>query len=690
MIINHNIPALNTYNRLTANNAGMASALEKLSSGLRINKAADDAAGLAISEKMRSQIRGLDQAVRNAQDGISLIQTAEGALGETHAILQRMRELSVQAANDTYTSQDRLQIQKEIDQLTLEIDRIAATSQFNSKNLLNGDMSALTSTDKIETLVFMRDGLRAVDQFGQKAPGGGNYQLKITAEVGVSEVQKTDIMTVKHDVFEGGTGIGKGIWATFGKLEGLESVEFVKASGSGLNLSAEYDGLKITVTLTYKELTPASTGVDESIGTTVQEMYEYLRSQSIITEIGLAATLATGVSVSTGLNSIVRRNLGDVVFWDRRIETDGGNDEQFNLFNAATSGVKLEDEGYGARVGMVAQEFTRLRDIEKFWDASGNFILANPQTIYLTQGNGYKTSITLFDQDTVQSVTDKLNLAIYYDLKQNAVVTAEVFGKSKFATYVANTVAGTENKTLNGTWVIESAIAGNDGRIAFSGNDNILNALSLTTIRNAKENIFTVDVTDAHTQAVIASSVRFSGNLLIGAIHPNIDVKFDSNAGLDVKSDSGADEGFKLTKGADYYTYVHIADRTMVLHVGANQMQDIGVGIADMSAQALGVSNLLVTDNERANHAIGKIDGAIYAVSSERAKLGAVQNRLDHTISNLTTSSENLTAAESRIRDVDMAKEMMNFTRYQILASAATSMLAQANLMPQTVLTLLR
>ncbi|TZE82172.1 flagellin Hag [Calorimonas adulescens] len=144
MIINHNISALNTYRQLSVNNTNAQKSLEKLSSGLRINRAGDDAAGLAISEKMRGQIRGLDQAQRNAQDGISLIQTAEGALNETHSILQRMRELVVQAANDTNTTtEDRANIQKEISQLQSEINRIASTTQFNTKNLLDGTASGL-------------------------------------------------------------------------------------------------------------------------------------------------------------------------------------------------------------------------------------------------------------------------------------------------------------------------------------------------------------------------------------------------------------------------------------------------------------------------------------------------------------------------------------------------------------------
>ena len=145
MIINHNMMAMNTYNKLSANNASASKALEKLSSGLRINRAGDDAAGLAISEKMRGQIRGLDRATSNAQDSISLIQTAEGALTETHSILQRMRELAVQASNDTNTDDDRKELQAEVTQLVAEMDRIGNTTEFNTKKLLNGDAAGLAA-----------------------------------------------------------------------------------------------------------------------------------------------------------------------------------------------------------------------------------------------------------------------------------------------------------------------------------------------------------------------------------------------------------------------------------------------------------------------------------------------------------------------------------------------------------------
>lgn len=153
MIINHNVTALNTHNKLAAATGAQSKSMEKLASGLRINKAGDDAAGLAISEKMRAQVRGLDQAGRNAQDGISLIQTAEGALNETHDILQRMRELAVQSSNDTNTTTDRGEIQKEFDQLVDEVDRIAGTTEFNTQNLL-GAKTGSAFTGSAQSFTF--------------------------------------------------------------------------------------------------------------------------------------------------------------------------------------------------------------------------------------------------------------------------------------------------------------------------------------------------------------------------------------------------------------------------------------------------------------------------------------------------------------------------------------------------------
>ncbi|MDR1874665.1 MAG: flagellin, partial [Synergistaceae bacterium] len=179
LIVNHNIPALQSYNAVNSTSNALQKSIQKLSTGLRINSAADDAAGLAISEKMRAQVRGLDRAVANSQDGISMIQTAEGALNEVHSILQRMRELSVQAANDTLTQQDRGYIQDEVNQLREEITRIGNTTQFNKKKLLDGSAAALWSSDKMTTRAIINGGLRQIDAFGQKASIEGNYKISI-------------------------------------------------------------------------------------------------------------------------------------------------------------------------------------------------------------------------------------------------------------------------------------------------------------------------------------------------------------------------------------------------------------------------------------------------------------------------------------------------------------------------------
>jgi len=944
MIINHNLPALNAYFTLQSNNNQVSRSLQKLSSGLRINRAADDAAGLAISEKMRSQIRGLDQATRNAQDGISLIQTAEGALNETHSILQRMRELSVQAANDTYTSQDRQNIQAEIDQLTSEIDRIAGTTQFNGKSLLDGSTSALVSSDKLTTKIFMRDGLRVLDQFGQKAAGGGNYKLSIEAEVGVAQVQKSDIFKVKHAsttettsitssnycdgrfanaqvcviagtstcndamstlniVFDFGGGCTYTV--TDADLNGSSATTLaaliradanlstrICASNSGttLCLISKTAGQDFTVTATMcnnvtlctacitgtfrfggmvtacyvadqvctvsfttnnscydcvgvingtcttnnifttqatKNVTDVTmtsamkqgnysvgtircfelamttsngwnptfysctgTGWADPIGasscgvagmntstifivdsvcqTACTAMVSYMTHgittsgcnvddtgfTQVCVTLGAANTINLGAAFGnicitlcganvvkacdkvvmyvtpcaaadtvsrillycsedgttynpfTGFSlNVARADRNSVnykffqvdsmtgAYYDAAITitTDTFLDTEVPLVtgtNAATFSVTKATVSDNSTIGCIAGLNTKLYDVDKFWDANGNFILENPQTISIVQGDGKEASITITGSDTFGSVRNKLNAAIAETLGQVAIVGEE--NADKFVSFVTDPCAsGLE--AVKGTFVIRSAVAGAAGEFTFVGDDNVIAALSLSTIQKASNNNFYVDVTEAHQLTNVATCVKLADNNLIGIVHKNVDVQFAANTGVTTCWDAAANT-FTFTGGSvnKEDTFVHLADRTMVFHIGANQKQDIGVGIGNMGTAALGVDNIQVTSNELANRAIGKIDLAINRVSSQRATLGAVQNRIDHTINNLSVAYENLTAAESRIRDVDMAKQMMEFTKYNILSQAATAMLAQANQLPQNVLQLLR
>ncbi|HPH11767.1 MAG TPA: flagellin [Thermotogota bacterium] len=954
MRIYHNIPALNAWRNSTLTSTLMSRSLERLSTGLRINRAADDAAGLAISEKMRAQINGLEQASRNAQDGISLIQTAEGALNETHSILQRMRELAVQAANDTYTSTDRAEIQKEIDQLVEEVDRIAATTEFNNKKLLDGTTSALVSTDKLSTKVYMRDGLRVLDQFGQKAAGGGNYKLSITAEAGVNEVQKSDIFKIKHEgstaevsetqagefggvaylrlgtseptiehgesatltiialdpnitsdinvqILVGSSGstysynadanellvyvltsttttdVGNLITSALGTIYGTDAfsatvtngaaissgttvsgtiyaygapqgsdviqirdvsgnqdlkVELISGTAAGsyidtgtatLYITVGTAGFTVTTALTtiQNKLSSAAgtigvfsasysnsalatsmftTGdlqaatVDVDAANSIQNVTVedatggtftlthtlsevkvldvssvsagssaiYFRIGTGTATAGIEASAMTSANIQSALESLYGAGKVEVVefqddqFRIRFDDTVEDSDVQMYMtadhtlyvtteqsygtdttdaiaYNATAADVQaalvaldtigsadvtvtgsagdwdveftgdlgdmaqnlLEVDGGNLEsdlIGSIADGESKLYDIDRFWDASGNFILETPQTITLVQGDGKKATFTLSEADTIDDVVSKLNVAIGEGLGQLDVDALTSANATNFVSYVEE---GSEDadglEAVAGTFVIRSAIAGNDGKITFVGDDATINALSLTTIQNARNNYYEVDVIEAHTGATVAEDVKLSENRLIGIVHQNVDVEFASSEGIEVTWDAN-EKNFVFAGGSanSTATYVHLADRTMVFHIGANQKQDIGTGIGNMSSDALGITGIQVTSNGLANEAIGLLDNAISRVSSERAKLGALQNRLDHTINNLGVSMENLTAAESRIRDADMASEIMEFTKLQILLQSANAMLGQANQLPQNVLQLLR
>ena len=410
MIINHNLNAMNAHRNMTGNTAAAGKSMEKLSSGLRINRAGDDAAGLAISEKMRGQIRGLDQASRNAQDSISLVQTAEGALSETHSILQRMRELAVQGANDTNTTVDRQSIQTEIGQLTSEIDRIAGTTEFNTKKLLNGDLS----------------GAQAFQKGAQTAKEGtfANGSVALSAMANVSYAIATDVIKINivKDTFTDGTSLSGGANIS----AGMVSITTVLGNFTG------------AIELSSNSIVLSAAGVDNTTNTTMD----------ITIAIGNWKNLKAGDSITLGM-------------------------------------------------------------------------------------------------------------------------TAEV-----------------SPTTLTSSNVVHAQIGANSGQ---------------------------------------------------------------------------------------------------ELQIGINKMDSKSLGVRDKSGNSLDL-----TTQTGASGAVVLINSAIEKVSTERSNLGAYQNRLEHTINNLGTSSENLQASESRIRDVDMAKEMMAFSKNNVLTQAAQAMLAQANQAPQQVLQLLR
>jgi flagellin len=502
MRINHNISAITANSQLKRTNSALDTSLEKLSSGFRINKAADDAAGLAISRKMQTQIDGLTQASRNASDGISVIQTAEGAMSEIESMLQRMRELSVQSANDTNTSEDREQIQKEIDQLISEVTRIADTTEFNTKSLLDGsiDRKSYSNQEKV-SLFSVSDNVQTKD-----------YKITVTQDP-------------RQAVIKGN--------AIAGFTDGVCS-----SSEAG------------TITLN-----------------------------------GESISIEEGDSLSSVYTKL--RDLGDVV------------------------GVKVfPSNGYTT-------------------DEDGSESTAGYETAEMAEGN-----CVIFASEQYGS-----DVSVQLNVDNEALATALGLSTSIPVAYGIDAEA-----TLGDEFSATATINGLGQRITVSDNDGF-------------EMIFEV--------TPVCSGTSFT--------------------------DTTPDAEGSYGGGADIETSVTVLEAgPMSLQIGANEGQTLEVRIPDVSAEKLGVADINVKSRGGAEHAITKLDEAINTISGIRAKLGAYENRLEHSINNLDTSNENMTEALSRVEDTDMATEMTEYTQKNVLAQAGTSMLAQANERPQMVLNLLQ
>ena len=523
MIINHNMNALNAHRNMNVNNTAAGKSMEKLSSGLRINRAGDDAAGLAISEKMRGQIRGLTQASRNASDGISMIQTAEGALNETQNILQRMRELSVQSSNDTNTAEDRQSIQKEIEQLTEEIDRIGNNTEFNTQSLLKGDGSNKLSASGVDVKAM--------------TAGTDRKTTEVKMEI---DVNKANAITDAKL-----------------KLNGQEINIKVDAQANDTKTDKEVVAKKMAEQI-QKEI---------ENNTELKGQYKVSVSEAKVTVEAVKNGKFEG---SQGKISIVKNT--------------GNNTLKVGVDDVDTE-IKKEGSTTAATAAKVELDFANVG--------------AQPTDLV---GKG----ITIGDAQIE-----------FYDAR-------------------------------NGAYSGDS-IGVDIGNIAAAG-DKVVEAI----IGQVGDKIKGVELSQNGTKLQVES--------------------IEKGAKSSVKVEDGAkNEGFEAT-----------------FQVGANSNQTISISIGDMRAEALGVKNVDLTTAEGSQEATATIQAAIEKVSTERAGLGAVQNRLEYTISNLDNTTENLTSAESTLRDVDMAKEMMTFSKNNILNQAAQAMLAQANQQPQNVLSLLR
>ncbi len=645
MIINHNIAALNTYRQLSNNNVVGNKSLEKLSSGLRINRAGDDAAGLAISEKMRAQIRGLDQAVRNAQDGISMIQTAEGNLNETHSILQRMRELADQAANDTNVKVDRDEIQKEINALTTEINRIGNTTEFNTQKLLRGDGSAAVD---VGALNLAKTGMVA-----QSSLVGGKIVEATAASIQLSlaDTKGADDLEGQSFTFEFN-----------GNTIKMDFKTVASATEEGANTFEVKDaGNEVTITLVDGDTNQKFImgKIQEALGAAVEANANVDESNFNISRDGTVMTISTA-AVGEG----------------QSISVTG-------------------EAGQGAMTAKTAGTFDEIEDTKM--EVTGTKEVR-------------KRATTTIESFTVDNLKDQIINSGISESNTDYFIGNDVSndGAIKFLTGKGFSVGNETIEFYNGNdgkyegtadFAIDLSLAGlGDGAAAFNGDSakSLISAIE-TQVGNKLQNV-----------TLAAGANGNEDKLIVTAKEPGIDGNL-----IEVKD--GAERAATGVSGSTF---------TATFQIGANTGQSMTIEIVDMRSEALGVSSsktgtvtakngveasyvsvtnvtngtdeinvehaLDVSSHDKATAAISVINDAIESVSAERSKLGAYQNRLEHTINNLGTSSENLTAAESRIRDVDMAKEMMEFTKMSILTQAAQAMLAQANQQPQGVLQLLR
>ncbi len=658
MRINHNIPALRSNNQLSSTNSKLDKAIERLSSGKRINSASDDAAGLAISQKMDTQIRGLEQASRNASDGISVIQTAEGALNEVHSMLQRMRELAIQVSNGTYDSVDRSAVQAEVDQLNEEIQRISDTTEFNERKLLNGeiDRRSYSNTNDLD-IISVSDTVKpdhyeiTVTQPGTKAT---LTSVATTAGVKQANVAPGQKVTLKDNgtIAAGAVGTininGEEVKITEGDSADVvftkvrELCETVNATCSvvdtnGIAASYSFDGNQ---TLVFQSKAYGSTAKVEI----------YCDNIELANLLGIAEDDLGSTNPSYGTD--VQATIGDVGsrkgFTDTATVTGKGN-----VITVSDS------NGFEIKFEPVSEE-----------------MVADPQlqTDAADAANNVITTLNNAITNPADKITDTEITEILGKIKDGNLTGAV----SQLRTIVTDAAYATD---------LEAAITDiSDPKAVLAKAIDDYNAGGTSTVD------IDSDTANEAIKKAIEGDIAGADAILdaFSVAHSNQDVSAIKN----IYSGAAPSSAFvinNLMNDIKVAAKVTVLDAgPMDLQIGANEGQMMEVRIPKMDPKSLGIDDINLSTADGAQEAIGKVDAAVNAVSQIRSKLGAYQNRLEHSITNIDTTTENMTESMSRIEDADMAEEMSEYTQQNVLSQAGTQMLAKANQRPETLLQLLQ
>ncbi|MBP7633192.1 hypothetical protein KBA41_03400 [Candidatus Ozemobacteraceae bacterium] len=868
--INTNVTALSAHRNLAVNDSGLSKSIERLSSGLRINRAADDAAGLTISEKLRTQVRGISRAIMNVQDGVSLIQTAEGALNEIQAMLQRMRELALQSSNDTLTSTDRLEIQKEVQELKKDINRISYNTEFNTRKLLDGTGTAVISTSDPDNLdavvtdqvltfsdfsvvvypqtvnvpgqgqvtksgtaqqqrsnIFMRtdgqiaSGSTTLQSISNFSDNDGYFILDTPQTLYVQGDNHLNSFVISKDLtldqlaermqaaitkdqlgnglnFTGSTVVFSGegetqgqLLATSGKKGLIGRINFtgeqnlISALGFGEVVAPEDPVYSIAVTnlgLPIGERTSNTTKIADSRAVGLIQGIDlvftpptqaYVTSQAAVPAIkitsgftfqiqdstDMGAANIVSVSITTGTFSMeqiasivdtslststaattVRVRLNDASALEF-YTTDTGSSAYINIANAPTgNALGIADGRYSGTGGTGASATGSNPPLLDFTStASGgigsvaftitDFHTTAVYTVKLTAnftGGGLSSLVqsinsqlagtmiraeadngllrlksleTGFNSNfTIGAVTGDIATSLYIDYQTtsngvNGIGAVQDFAFTESAvTYGFNIPESTATATADPLRFYIADLDGNGMTIsvaAATAGASFLSIGDLANMINAQANVDGVQV--AAEVETATQTIR-----LFSAIPgKNGEVTLSDLGGMagsvnTLQSVLGITPQTYANGIGDYSYKVHVKDTSISFQIGANQGETEKAHICRTDVVALGIMDLDLTTIRSSENAITLVDQALQKISSERSRLGAIENRMSYTTNSLRVALENMSAADSQIRDLDMAGEVINLTKYQILQQASNSMLAQANVSSQRVLDLLR
>ncbi|MGC5324552.1 flagellin [Brevibacillus sp. SYSU BS000544] len=619
MRIAHNLSALNTSNKHQLNNEKRAKSTEKLSSGFRINRAADDAAGLAISERMRALIRGLDQASRNVQDGISLVQTAEGGLNEITEIIQRQRELIIQGLNDTYTAEDRQNIDDEIHQLTEEINSITNRTEFNTINLLaRADYQILNDrsshTVNVTTSGPFPKTTTSFDQSTSFLPIG-------TAEVPLA-VQSSTTATTINDV------------------NNHDSHILPITSPDGRQGYNEYEKNELIHTET--------TATDE---------YSYGRvlvSDPRYKELDVKYNTIKNVYFQTNLipSGIIAGQYPDF----------GGFEDRF---------ITVEIDGVPATLSDFSLKSSSITagNVSAIYEKDGIEI----EKVFSTTGSSFKVEFKIRNNSGIDNKQIKVSAAFQpeYDAKYSI--------SSSNGVPVSGTATGIQIPDSGTAFELSNALVEYD--FSFLSGGSYVKPDSVTTdsatLQSGDEIIPSWENTDFDSGAVLEFGISLDN------------FNFKKDVFLVTNEYTKEIDSIIQTVTTDIKDIDFIPPNIRI-QAGAAANQTIYIPLFNVNVNGLGISNIGILPPAVPEHSLALADSALTKVTNYRSVYGAIQNRMESTMNNLGTSSENITAAESRIRDADIAKEMMELTKHNILAQTSQAMLAQANTLPEVVLQMLK